>query len=72
MQFNRTNEQYYVSVETIDGDYEKTIFTRMQEGSAPDVVLFDTRLEGVYLNLEKQGYLTDLSVYGFADILTIE
>ena len=70
VQFNRTNEQYYVTIETPEDDYEKTIFARMQEGSAPDVVLFDTRLEEVYLNLEKQGYLTDLSVYGLADTLT--
>lgn len=70
VQFNRTNEQYYVTLETAEDDYDKEIFARMENGDAPDMVLFDTRLEKVYLNLEKQGYLTDLSVYGFADTLT--
>ncbi|MBQ8402640.1 MAG: hypothetical protein IJX14_12010, partial [Clostridia bacterium] len=70
IQFNRTNEQYYVTLEKISEDYEETIFARMQEGNAPDIVLFDIYLEEEYLNLARQGYFTDLSAYDFMKTLT--
>ncbi|MBQ3177955.1 MAG: extracellular solute-binding protein [Clostridia bacterium] len=74
VQFNRTSEQYHVTVEAIDIDaqnsYEKILFQRMEAGQSPDIVLFENFLEDTYLNLERQGYLADLSAYGLADRLT--
>jgi len=74
VQFNRTNGQYHVTIETLEPDaqnsYEKMLFDRMEAGQSPDIVLFENHLEDTYLNLERQGYLTDLSSCGLADKLT--
>lgn len=74
VQFNRTNPQVHVTIETLEPDaqnsYEKMLFDRMEAGQSPDIVLFENHLEDTYLNLERQGYLMDLTSYGLADRLT--
>jgi len=74
VQFNRTNDRYHVTIETIETDaqnsYEKILFGRMEAGQSPDIVLFEEYLEDTYLNLERQGYLADLTAYNLTDGLT--
>ncbi len=75
-EFNRTNRHYHIEVQDhyphytenrmkIYEDYEERItahmFTTMAEGDIPDLFLPNSYTGMLLLNLEKQGYLADLS-----------
>jgi len=66
--FNRENKEYRITIlesnlKTADPEVSEVVFTEFSEGRVPDLLVFNEDMESLYLNLDKQGYLTDLSEF---------
>jgi len=68
--FNRTNDEYYILPWESGNEYQTgmdtgwfadQLMTEITAGNAPDLQIMDTTSEELYLQLEKQGYLADLT-----------
>ncbi|MBR4962102.1 MAG: hypothetical protein IKY52_14490 [Clostridia bacterium] len=66
--FNRENKEYRITIlesdlKTSDPEVSEVVFKEFSEGRVPDLLVFNEDMESLYLNLDRQGYLTDLSEF---------
>jgi len=66
--FNRENREYRITIlesdlKTADPEVAEVVFREFSEGRVPDLLVCNEDMESLYLQLDRQGYLTNLSAF---------